>query len=157
VPGNAHLESPGKPNAVAKKAVSRALCCEEVLYRLRADEPIILIENVCDRAKQCSSGRRQYPIKRQDSQESCFGCLSVPPTIWIRTGDLFISKHFHRLGVRKRCRGALPLKVDVVAAFGAFEHESVRFVHGSSYQFQQLGLMIESWQFAPVVNRMVLA
>jgi hypothetical protein len=54
----------------------------------------------------------------------------VPATIWIRAGDLLISKHFHGLDVRKRCRRALPLKVDVVAAFGTLEHDSVCFAHG---------------------------
>jgi len=93
----------------------------------------IIIETCMDRAKakQGSSRRRQYPIKRHDSQESCFGCFTVPATIWIRAGDLLISKHFHGLDVRKRCRRALPLKVDVVAAFGALEDDSVCFAHGS--------------------------
>jgi hypothetical protein len=93
----------------------------------------IIIETCMDRAnaKQGSSRRRQYPIKRHDSQESCFGCFTVPATIWIRAGDLLISKHFHGLDVRKRCRRALALKVDVVAAFGALEDDSVCFAHGS--------------------------
>jgi hypothetical protein len=55
----------------------------------------------------------------------------VPATIWIRAGDLLVSKHFHCLVVGKRCRGALPLKVDVVAAFGALEDDSVCFAHDS--------------------------
>jgi hypothetical protein len=38
---------------------------------------------------------------------------------------------FHRLAVRKRYRRALPLKIDVVAAFGALEHDPVCFAHSS--------------------------
>jgi hypothetical protein len=81
-----------------------------------------------------STRRREDPIKRQDSQELCFGCFPVPAAIGIGARDLLVSKHFHRLRVRKRCRGALPLKVDVVTAFGALEHDSVSFAHDSSYQ-----------------------
>jgi hypothetical protein len=109
-----------------------------MLYGLcfRADEPEIIIEIVSiaptpTNAKQGSSRRRQHPIERHDSQESCFGGLPVPATIWIRAGDLLVSKHFHCLVVGKRCRGALPLKVDVVAAFGALEDDSVCFAHDS--------------------------
>ena len=121
--------------AIGRHLIWWGLCREEMLYGLcfRADEPKIIVETCMDRAsaKQGSSRRRQYPIKRHDSQESCFGGLPVPAAIWIRAGDLLVSKHFHCLDVRKRCRRALPLKVDVVAAFGAFEDDSVCFAHGS--------------------------
>jgi hypothetical protein len=128
--------------AIFRKSGLARLCCEEMLYGLcfRADEPEIIIETCMDRAnaKQGSSRRRQYPIKRHDSEEPCFGGLPVPAAIWIRAGDLLVSKHFHCLVVRKRCRGALPLKVDVVAAFGALEDDSVCFAHDSWYQFRRL-------------------
>jgi hypothetical protein len=53
----------------------------------------------------------------------------MPAAIWIRAGDVLISKHFHRLDFRKRWRRAFPLKVDVVPAFGALEDDSVSFAH----------------------------
>jgi hypothetical protein len=117
-------------NSVARNPIDSGPV-KESFYRLcfRADEPVLLIETLTIAVKRCSSGRREYPIERHDSEESCFGCLSVPATIWICAGELLISKHFHGLVVRKRCRRAFPLKVDVVAAFGAFEHDSVCFAH----------------------------
>jgi hypothetical protein len=78
-----------------------------------------------------STHGREYPIKRHNSEDFGFRSLSVPAAFRALTGDIFVSKDLHRLDFRERRRGALPLHIDVVVAFGARKDESVSLIHDS--------------------------
>ena len=79
---------------------------------------------------------RQYPVKRQDSQQFRSRRFSVPPAIRVPARNLFLPEHLFRFRLRKRRLRASPLHVYIVSALRAFKHHSVSLAHAPSYQPQ---------------------
>jgi hypothetical protein len=84
-----------------------------------------------NRGKSPLSCRRKNPIEGENPQKSRFRGFACPTAPRAFAGDLFLAKDFHRIIFRERRFGTFSLKIDIVPAFGACEHDSVCVAHTS--------------------------
>jgi hypothetical protein len=98
------------------------------LRTLRQDPGCCYLEaanSKCCFTGQSSSGRGEYPRKRQNSQKLRLGCLAMPAAIGIRAGQILVAKNLHCFDFRQRGIRASLLYVDIVAALWAFKNNSI--------------------------------